>query len=253
MPVEFTKKPKVPKAPKPTEPPLLGSFLSPRDETRNESGLVLSNRAARTPIAWMTDASPSLAAFAEAQLACAASMVEELKKLPTTSRTVVMNIVQVGTPPVATGFSEIAQFRVPELHAPKSTPLHTALDRMTSDLGMLFSDFRSNGIERTDSVVIITTDGYANDTTQEELDTCIRKFLELGKKWSVTNLVVGVGAKLNEDLLKSLANTVPPLRLEELNAACLMPFIQKVAERVSESRRGQKLVLELPEGIEPIE
>jgi hypothetical protein len=33
----------------------------------------------------------------------------------------------------------------------------------------------------------------------------------------------------------------------------LMPFIQKIARQVSESRRGQQLELELPDGIETME
>lgn len=250
MPVTFTKKPK---ASKTTELPAPVRGFSPREETHLVTCLDSSNKTTRTPIGWITDGSPSMTGFTDAQLQSAVSMVGELVQLPATARSVMMNIVQIGTPPVATGFSEIARFRVPELHVAQTTPLHTALDRITHDLGALFSDFRARGIERTESVVIITTDGYANCATETEINESIRKFLELGKKWAVTNLVVGVGSQLNEPLLKSLANSVPPLRIEELNAACLVPFIQKIAERVSQSRRGQKLELELPEGLEPIE
>ena len=250
MPVTFTKKPK---ALKTTElPPLVRGF-SPREETQLATGLDPSNKTTRTPIGWITDGSPSMTGFTDVQLKSAVSMVGELVQLPATSRSVMMNIVQIGTPPVATGFSEIAEFRVPELHVASTTPLHAALDRMTHDLGALFSDFRARGIERTESVVIITTDGFANGATAEQINEAIRKFLELGKKWAVTNLVVGVGSQLNVPLLKSLTNSVPPLRIDELNADCLMPFIQKMAERFSQSRRGQKLELELAEGMEPIE
>ena len=235
MPVTFTKKPK---ASKTTElPPLVRGF-SPREETQLVTGLDPSNRTTRTPIGWVTDGSPSMTGFTDAQLQSAVSMVGELVQLPATARSVMMNVVQIGTPPVATGFSEIARFRVPDLHVAQTTPLHAALDRMTHDLGGLFSDFRARGIERTESVVIITTDGYANGATETEINESIRKFLDLGKKWAVTNLVVGVGSQLNEPLLKALANSVPPLRIDELNAACLMPFIQTIAERVSQSRRG---------------
>ncbi len=250
MPVTFTKKPKASKA---TELPPLVLGHAPCEETQLVTWLDPSNKTTRTPIGWITDGSPSMTGFTEMQLKSAVSMVGELVQLPATSRSAMMNIVQIGSPPVATGFSEIAKFQVPELHIASTTPLHTALDRMTHDLGTLFSDFRARGIERTESVVIITTDGYANGTTEEELNESIRKFLELGKKWAVTNLVVGVGSQLNIPLLKALANTVPPLRIDELNAACLMPFIQKMAERFSQSRRGQKLELELPEGMQPIE
>ena len=180
-------------------------------------------------------------------------MVAELRQLSSTSRSVMMNIVQIGTPPVATGFSEIAKFCVPEMHIAMSTPLHAALDQMTHDLGALFSDFRARGIERTESVVIIMTDGFANGTSEEQLNESIRKFLELGKKWSVTNLVVGVGSQLNEPLLKALANKVPPMRIDELNADCLMPFIQKIAEQASRSRPDRKFEVKLPSGLEPIE
>ena len=139
------------------------------------------------------------------------------------------------------------------MHIAMSTPLHAALDQMTHDLGALFSDFRARGIERTESVVIIMTDGFANGTSEEELNESIRKFLDLGKKWKVTNLVVGVGGQLNEPLLKALANSVPPLRIDELNAACLMPFIQKMVEQFSTSRPNQKHEFVLPVGMEPIE
>ena len=249
MPVTFTKKPK---ASKTTELPPLVHGHSPREETQLVTCLDPSNKTTRTPLGWITDGSPSMTGFTDVQLKSAVSMVGELVQLPATSRSVMMNVVQIGTPPVATGFSEIAKFRVPELHVACSTPLHAALDQMTHDLGGLFSDFRARGIERTESVVVITTDGYANAATVEQINESIRKFLDLGKKWAVTNLVVGVGSQLNEPLLKALANSVPPLRIDELNAACLMPFIQKIAERVSQSRRGQKLELELPEGMEPI-
>lgn len=245
MPVTINKKPKTFKA---TLPP--GKLF---ETEALVSGLNTSNRTARTAIGWITDGSPSMTGFTEVQLQSAKSMVMELQKLPSTSRSVMMNIVQLGVQPMATGFGEIAEFRVPGLHVVNSTPLHSALERMTTDLGSLCSDLRSQGIERTESVVIITTDGFANDAAPEQLDDSIRKFLDLGKKWSVTNIVVGVGSRLNEPLLKRLANSIPPLQIEELNAALLMPFIQKIAVQVSQSRRGQQIALDLPDGINPIE
>jgi len=218
-----------------------------------ESGLDPSNRTTRTPLGWVLDGSPSLEAFVEAQLHSAETMVEDLRQLPTTGRAILMNVVQLGTPPHATGFVEIEAFRVPPRHPTSNTPLHLALDRMTHDLGRLFADLRRGGIERTDSVVIVTTDGGANGCPPDVLAASVRAFLDLGKRWSVTNLVVGVGTRLNEPVLKSLANSIPPLRLDELKAACLTPFIQRLAERVSQSRRGQDLELELPDEISPIE
>ncbi len=246
MPVTFTKKPK---ASKTTEFPPLVLGHAPREETQLVTWLDPSNKTTRTPIGWITDGSPSMTGFTDVQLQSAVSMVGELVQLPATSRSVMMNVVQIGTPPVATGFSEIAKFRVPDLHVACTTPLH----QMTHDLGALFSDFRARGIERTESVVIITTDGYANGATEEQINESIRKFLELGKKWAVTNLVVGVGSQLNVPLLKALANSVPPLRIDELNAACLMPFIQKMVEQFSTSRPNQKREFVLPVGMEPIE
>lgn len=245
MPVTLLKKTKASKT----------AMLSPLTEEASSlvSGLDLSNRTTRTPLGWIMDGSPSMTGFTQLQLDSAVSMVEDLRKIPTTARSVMMNIVQLGTPSVGTGFHEIANFQVPPLQVARSTPLHTALDLMTNDLGGLCSDLRANGIERTDSVVIITTDGGANDAGPGVLDKSIDAFLSIGKKWSVTNLVVGVGSKLNTDLLKKLTNAIPPLQIEELNAAMLMPFIQKVASQVSESRRGQKIELELPDGIEAIE
>lgn len=249
MPVTILKKPKASKAAKPSVvEQALGEAV-----TALTSNLDLSNRTTRTPIGWITDGSPSMTGFTQLQLDSAVSMVEELRKLALTARSVMMNVVQLGTPSIATGFHEIAKFQVPPLHVAKSTPLHAALDLMTNDLGGLCSDLRAGGIERTDSVVIITTDGFANDAAPEVLAKSIDAFLGIGKKWSVTNLVVGVGSKLNEDLLKRLANAIPPLQIEELNAAVLMPFIQKIARQVSESRRGQKIELELPDGIETID
>jgi uncharacterized protein YegL len=249
MPVTLSKKSKVTKV---SPPPFLDRVL-PNEPLALAGGLDPSNRTARTPVGWVTDGSPSLTGFTQLQLDSAVSMVEELRKMPTTARSVLMNVVQIGTPPAATGFHEIARFQVPPLHVARSTPLHTALDRMTSDLGGLCSDLRAVGIERTDSVVVVTTDGFANDVTPDVLAKSIDAFLAVGKKWSVTNLVVGVGSKLNGNLLKRLANTIPPLHIEELNAAALMPFIQKIARQVSESRRGQTIELELPDGIEAME
>lgn len=216
-------------------------------------GLDLANRTTRTPVGWITDGSPSMTGFTQLQLDSAVAMVDELRRIPTTARSVMLNIVQLGTPSVATGFQEIAKFQVPELHTPPSTPLHSALDLMTMNLGGLCSDLRANGIERTESVVIITTDGYADGMGAGVLTKSIDDFLSIGKKWSVTNLVVGVGKTLNVDLLRKLANAIPPLHIEELNAGVLMPFIQKIARQVSESRRGQKIELELPDGIDAIE
>lgn len=250
MPVSLSKKPKT--APATPTPKTLERFL-PESATELTSCLDPSNRTARTPLGWVTDGSPSMTGFTEVQLTSAKSMVAELCELPMTSRSVLMNIVQIGSPPIATGFHEIAKFQVPCLHAANATPLHLALDRISADMGALFSDFRSQGIERTESVVIITTDGYANAATAETIQTSIDNFLNLGKKWSITNLVVGVGSKLNESLLKCLANNIPPLQIEELNAACLMPFIQKVIAQFSQSRRGQKIEIEVPEGIEVME
>lgn len=249
MPVTLLRKPK---ASKTAATPLVGAAFK-EEASSLVSGLDPTNRTTRTPIGWVTDGSPSMTGFTQLQLDSAVSMVDELRKIPTTARSVMMNVVQLGTPSVATGFHEIAKFQVPTLHFARSTPLHTALDLMTNDLGGLCSDLRANGIERTDSVVIITTDGFANDATPEVLMKSIDAFLGIGKKWSVTNLVVGVGSKLNEELLKKLANAIPSLQIEELNAAVLMPFIQKIARQVSESRRGQKIELELPNGIEVIE
>jgi uncharacterized protein YegL len=249
MPVTLLKKSK---ASKTTSPPLTEA-ASFEVAPSLASGLDPANRTRRTPVGWITDGSPSMTGFTQLQLDSAVSMVNELRKLPTTARSVMMNVVQLGSPSVATGFREIAAFQVPPLHVARSTPLHSALDLMTNDLGGLCSDLRANGIERTDSVVIITTDGFANDAAPEVLAKSIDAFLGVGKKWSVTNLVVGVGSKLNETLLKKLANVIPPLQIEELNAAVLMPFIQRVARQVSESRRGQKIELELPDGIETIE
>lgn len=249
MPLNFVVKPKASK-------PVSRMPVKPLSEEEVESalsGLDLSNRSIRTPIGWVSDASPSMTGFTEAQFQAARLMADELRKLPVVSRTVMMEIVQIGTPPLATGFAEIRDFRVPEMQPSRSTPLHSALVRVTADLGALFSEFRAHGIERTDSVVIITTDGYANDATEEQIQQSIKNFLDLGKKWSVTNLVVGVGRDLNKPLLMQLANSIPPIRIEELNAACLMPFIQKITEQVSQSRRGQRIELELPDGLTPIE
>jgi uncharacterized protein YegL len=247
MPVTLLKKPKASKS----TSPLVGAAFS-EEASPLVSGLDLTNRTTRTPLGWITDGSPSMTGFTQLQIDSAVSMVGELRKIPSTARSVMMNVVQLGTPSVATGFHEIAKFQVPPLHVARSTPLHTALDLMTNDLGGLFSDLRANGIERTDSVVIITTDGGANDAGPGVLDKSIDAFLSIGKKWSVTNLVVGVGSKLNEELLRKLANAIPPLHIEELNAAVLMPFVQKIARQVSESRRGQEIELELPDGIDTI-
>lgn len=248
MPVTLTKKPKAPKA-GPT-----ATVRTPEEfAVALASGLDPSNRSTRTPIGWITDGSPSMTGFTQLQLDSAVAMVKELRTLPATARSVLMNVVQIGTPPAATGFREIAAFEVPALQVANSTPLHSALDRMAHDLGGLCSDLRAAGIERTESVVVITTDGFANDATPDVLARSVEAFLGVGKKWSVTNLVVGVGSRLNTDLLKKLANAIPPLHIEELNAAALMPFIQKVARQVSESRRGQTIELELPDGFEPIE
>lgn len=249
MPVTLLRKPK---ASKTAATPLVGAAFK-EEASSLVSGLDPTNRTTRTPIGWVTDGSPSMTGFTQLQLDSAVSMVDKLRKIASTARSVMMNIVQLGTPSVATGFHEIAKFQVPPLHVARSTPLHSALDLMTNDLGGLCSDLRANGIERTDSVVIITTDGFANDATPEVLMKSIDAFLGIGKKWAVTNLVVGVGSKLNEELLKKLANAIPPLQIEELNASVLMPFIQKIARQVSESRRGQKIELELPNGIEVIE
>lgn len=250
MAVIFTKKPK---ASTKTDPPPIERGPSPHEETELATWLDPSNRTTRTAIGWITDGSPSMTGFTDVQLKSAVAMVAELARLPATSRSVMMDIVQIGTPPSATGFKEIAQFLVPGVHVAQSTPLHSALDRMTHDLGSLFSNLRTRGIERTESIVIITTDGHANGATQAEIDESIRKFLGMGKKWSVTNLVVGVGNQLNEGVLKALANSVPSLRIEELNAACLMPFIREIAEQLSRSRLGQTVEIKLTEGIEPIE
>ena len=249
MPVTLLTKPKASKAALPS----LSGQAHGQEASPLALGLDLSNRSTRTPVGWITDGSPSMTGFTQLQLDSAVSMVEDLRRMPTTARSVMMNIVQLGTPSAATGFREIAEFQVPPLHTANTTPLHSALDLMTSDLGGLCSDLRANGMERTECVVIITTDGYANDATPEILAKSIDAFLSTGRKWSVTNLVVGVGSKLNVDLLKKLANAIPPLQIEELNAAVLMPFIQKIARQVSESRRGQKIELELPDGIETIE
>lgn len=249
MPVTLAKKSK---ASKPTTPRVTNT--GPTEEPSPlASGLDPSNRATRTPLGWITDGSPSMTGFTQLQLDSAVAMVTELQTLPTTARSVLLNVVQIGTPPAATGFREVAAFRVPALHVARSTPLHTALDQMTHDLGGLCSDLRAAGIERTDGVVVLTTDGFANDVTPDGLAKSVEAFLAVGKKWSVTNLVVGVGSRLNVDLLKRLANAIPPLHIEELNAAALMPFIQRVARQVSESRRGQQIELELPDGIESIE
>lgn len=249
MPLTFSKKSKVTK----TTPPRDLERILPNELSPLEQGLDLSNRTARTPLGWVIDVSPSMTGFTQLQFDSAVTMVEELRALPSTARSVMMNVVQIGTPPAATGFHEIARFRVPALLVAKTTPLHTALDRMTDDLGGLCSDLRAAGIERTDSVVVLTGDGFANDASADVLARSIDAFLAMGKKWSVTNLVVGVGSKLNEGLLKRLANVIPPLHIEELNAAALMPFIQQIAQKVSQSRRGQKIELELPDGIETLE
>jgi uncharacterized protein YegL len=249
MPVTLLKKSKASKL---AAPSLLEQAMAER-RSPLASDLDLSNRTTRTPLGWITDGSPSMTGFTQLQLDSAVSMVGELRKIDSTARSVMMNVVQLGNPSVATGFHEIAKFQVPPLHVVKSTPLHMALDLMTTDLGGLCSDLRTNGIERTDSVVIITTDGFANDTTPEVLAKSIENFLGIGKKWSVTNIVVGVGSKLNEDLLKKLANSIPPLQIEELNAAALMPFIEKIVRQVSESRRKQKIELNLPDEINTLE
>ena len=217
------------------------------------AGLDLSNRSNRSPVGWIPDGSPSMTGFTQLQLDRAQSMVQELRKIPSTARSVMMNIVQLGEPPATTGFHEIAQFQVPSLHQVNFTPLHTALAKMTQELGGLFSDLRTAGLERTESVVLITTDGYANGATPDELAKSIEAFLLLGKKWSVTNLVFGVGDSLNVELLKKLSNTIPPLQIAELNAELLIPFIQKIVRQVSESRRGQTIETQLPDGIEVIE
>jgi uncharacterized protein YegL len=164
-----------------------------RETTTTTAGLDTSNRTARTPVGWIMDGSPSMTGFTQLQLDSASSMVADLRKVNSTSRSVLMNIIQLGTPPLGTGFQEIARFQAPHLHPTMSTPIHTALEMMTRDLGSLCSDLRGSGIERTDSVVVITTDGEANGATPEVLDKCVRDFLAIGKKWSVTNIVVGVG------------------------------------------------------------
>jgi uncharacterized protein YegL len=249
MPVTLVRKPKTSRSAKPT----LLDPMGEKDTSPLVSGLDTSNRTTRTPIGWITDGSPSMTGFTQLQLDRAVALVDDLRKIQSTARSVMMNVVQLGTPSVGTGFQEIANFQVPPLHVTKTTPLHTALDQMTNDLGGLCSDLRTNGIERTECVVIITTDGFANDTSPEGLAKSIDAFLSMGKNWSVTNVVFGVGNNLNNDLLKKLANAIPPLQLEALNAELLMPFIQKIARQVTTSRPGQKVELELPEGIEPIE
>ena len=101
MPVTILKKPK---ASKTALPSFLGQSLA-EEASPLASGLDLSNRTTRTPIGWITDGSPSMTGFTQLQLDSAVSMVDELRKIPTTARSVIMNIVQLGTPSIATGRS----------------------------------------------------------------------------------------------------------------------------------------------------
>ena len=99
MPVTFTKKPK---ASKTTELPPLVPGHSPCEENQLVAWLDPSNKTTRTPIGWITDASPSMTGFTDMQLKSAVSMVGELRQLPSTSRSAMLNIVQIGTPPATT-------------------------------------------------------------------------------------------------------------------------------------------------------
>lgn len=129
MPVTLTKKPKASTSVQPVK--FMERFL-PESAADLTSPLDANNRTTRTPLGWIPDGSPSMTGFTEVQLSCAKSMVMELRELSITSRSVLMNVVQIGSPPVATGFQEIAKFEVPALHAANATPLHLALDRMSA-------------------------------------------------------------------------------------------------------------------------
>jgi len=101
MPVTILKMSKAEKAAKPS---VLEQALGEAVSTL-ASNLDVSNLTTRTPIGWITDGSLSMTGFTQLQLDSAVSMVDQLRKLASTARSVMMNVVQLGTPSIATASS----------------------------------------------------------------------------------------------------------------------------------------------------
>lgn len=211
------------------------------------------NRSPRSLVGWSADMSPSVAEEHANERDHIESALETLRKHPVAGRSVMFDLVQILDTPISTGFADIARFTLPAFQAGNSTPIHTTIELARSDFEQAVARLRSQGLDRTESVWVFTSDGFANGCSVEELDAAVTRFRQTAKKLSVTPIIVGVGQHLNLPFLKSLVMSVPVLQLKEFRADILLPFIQKVAVSASMSRRGDAIEVELPSGLEPIE
>jgi hypothetical protein len=130
--------------------------------------LDLGNRSPRSPVAWLIDGSPSVAEQHADQRTQTETALAELRRHPVAGRSVVFNLVQIVDVPVSTGFVDIARFALPPFLTGGSTPIHAALERAVDDAEALAAKLRTNGFERTEGVVVLTTDGCATRSAGSE-------------------------------------------------------------------------------------
>jgi len=137
MPLKVVSKAKAAKA----ASPILHSTIGVEQVQTNSSGLLVSNRSIRTLISWIADPSPSMTGFTDAQLGAAKAMVAELRQLPTTARTVMMNIVQIGTPPLSSVRRKIHNQLLSAAFRRKRRPKILGATRATIEKQAIFAHF----------------------------------------------------------------------------------------------------------------
>jgi uncharacterized protein YegL len=215
----------------------------------------LQNRNTRTPLTLLFDNSPSCSSFHATQVSTMDSCTGQLRSMPTITRSLLINVIQFGSPVAdMTGYREIAEFEMPPIRPFPSTPIHQALDAATESFEALCGKLQEAGIERTESVCVISTDGCPDVGSRELLTESIARFHAACRRWSQTPIVVGIGQSVDKDVLKAMATTYPPIALEQMNAEVLVPFIEKLAVSASRSRRGRdRISIELPTGMKPLE
>ncbi len=212
-----------------------------------------ANNTPRTPISVVLDTSGSVSNWLKGTLSTADKMIEDFRLMPATRESIVFDLTQIGSPPISTGFKELKDVIIPDVQAIGLSPIALGIKRATLNLASLIGRLREKAIERTEGVVIITTDGFENVSSKEEFDAILDEFHSACARWSVTPIVVGVGDDLDVPTLKKMAKALPPFHLRDLTADVLIPFIKKIAIQASRSRRGQKLELDLPDELVPLQ
>ncbi len=209
------------------------------------------NKNPRSLVSLAMDYSGSVAPVIAKTANTIKEIAKELFGIPNVGQSVLLNVIKIDNTPKRTPFACLDKIQIPDPTMTLNSPIANGIAAMTSAMIQMIKKLRAEGLERTQGVCILTSDGHENQVTPTEYFTIAKSFREMCDRYSVTPIIVGIGKveNLHTANLKVLTKDGVICHMEDLNAQVLAHFIKNVVSQASQTQMGRAVIPKLPPGI----